>query len=315
MSTVKVILSLAVNLDWPLRQLDVKNAFLHGDLLEEVYMDPPPGFTPKGGKVCKLKKALYGLKQSPRAWFGRFSHSMKKYGFKQAMADHTLFYKRVGTDITLLIVYVDDMIVTGSNLHEIGELRDYLAKEFEMKDLGDLKYFLSIEVSRSKQELFLSQRKYTLDLLAETGNSACQPVDTPIEVNHGLSIYPDQIPTNKERYQRMVGKLIYLTHTRPDISYAVSVVSQFMHNPSEQHMSAVNRILAYLKSSPGKGILFSRHGHLAIVGYTDSDFAGSKLDRKSTSGYLSFVGGNLVTWRSKKQKVVSLSSAEGSYMA
>jgi transposase InsO family protein len=315
MSTVRVILSLAVNLDWPLRQLDVKNAFLHGDLLEEVYMDPPPGFTPKGGKVCKLKKALYGLKQSPRAWFGRFSHSMKKYGFKQAMADHTLFYKRVGTDITLLIVYVDDMIVTGSNLHEIGELRDYLAKEFEMKDLGDLKYFLGIEVSRSKQELFLSQRKYTLDLLAETGNSACQPVDTPIEVNHGLSIYPDQIPTNKERYQRMVGKLIYLTHTRPDISYAVSVVSQFMHNPSEQHMSAVNRILAYLKSSPGKGILFSRHGHLDIVGYTDSDFAGSKLDRKSTSGYLSFVGGNLVTWRSKKQKVVSLSSAEAEYRA
>lgn len=184
-----------------------------------------------------------------------------------------------------------------------------------MKDLGTLKYFLGIEVSRSQQELILSQRKYVLDLLAETGMSACVPVDTPIEVNHGLSIYPDQIPTNKERYQRLVGKLIYLTHTRPDLSYAVSVVSQFMHNPSEQHMSAVNRILAYLKSSPGKGILYSKEGHLDIMGYTDSDFAGSRLDRKSTSGYVSFVGGNLVTWRSKKQNVVSLSSAEAEYRA
>lgn len=116
------------------------------------------------------------------------------------MADHTLFHKRVDTDITLLIVYVDGMIVIGSNLYEIEELQYFLAKEFEMKDLGALKYFLGIEVSQSKHGLFLSQRKYTLDLLAETGNSACKPVDTPIEVNHGLSIYPDQIPTNKERY-------------------------------------------------------------------------------------------------------------------
>ena len=162
---------------------------------------------------------------------------------------------------------------------------------------------------------FFSQRKYVLDLLAETGNSACKLVDTPIEVNHGLTIYPDQVPTNKERYQRLVGKLIYLTHTRPDISYAVSAVSQFMHNPSDRHMGAVNRILAYLKSSPGKGIMFSKHGHLDIMGYTDSDFAGSKLDRKSTSGYVSFVGGNLVTWRSKKQNVVSLSSVEAEYRA
>ena len=143
-------------------------------------MDPPPRFTPKGGKVCKLKKALYGLKQSPRAWFGKLSYSMKEYGFKQAMADHTLFYKRDGDDITLFIVYVDDMIVTGSNSTKIEKLQSYLAKEFEMKDLGPLKYFLGIKVSRTKQRLFLSQRKYTLDLLVEIGNSACKLVDTLI---------------------------------------------------------------------------------------------------------------------------------------
>ncbi|XP_071902889.1 uncharacterized protein [Coffea arabica] len=315
MNTVRVILSLAVNLDWTLRQFDVKNAFLHGELTEEVFMDPSQGFTLEEGKVCRLKKALYGLKQSPRAWFGRLSHAMEEFGFKQASADHTLFYKRNYNDITVLLVYVDDMIVTGNNKEEIENFRSYLAKEFEIKDLGTLKYFLGIEVSRSKQGLFLSQRKYTLELLAETGMSACEPIDTPIEVNHGLAFFSDQIPTNKERYQRIMGRLIYLTYTRPDLAYAVSVVSQFMHNPSDQHMNAVNRILAYLKSAPGKGVLFSKHEHFDVVGYTDSDFAGSKLDRKSTSGYLAFVGGNLMSWKSKKQNVVSLSSAEAEYRA
>ena len=141
-----------------------------------------------------------------------------------------------------------------------------------MKDFGTLKYFLGIEVSHSKRELFLSQQKNTLDLLNETGNSACEPVNTLIEVNHNLSIYPNQIPTNKERYQSLAGKLMYLIHTIPDISYAVNMVSQFMHNPSYQHMNIINHILASLKSSPSKGILFSKHGHLDIEGYTDSYF-------------------------------------------
>ena len=235
-------------------------------------MDPPLGFPPKEGKLCRPKKALYKLKQSPRAWFGRLSYGMKGFGYKQAMAAHTLFFKIDSDDITLFIVYVDDMIVTGTNPKEVEKLHSHLAKEFEMKDLGTLKYFLGIEVSCSKQGLFLSQRKYILDLLNETSNSTSEPVNTPIEVNYGLPIYLDQIPTNKERHQRLVEKLIYLTHTRPDISYAVSVVSQFMHNSSNQHMSVVNRILANLKSSPGKGILFSKHGHLDIEGYTDSNF-------------------------------------------
>ena len=164
-----------------------------------------------------------------------------------------------------------------------------------MKDLGTLKCFLGIEVSCSKHELFLSQRKYTLDLLNEIGNFTFEPLNTHIKVNHGLSINYDKIPTNKERYKKLVGKLIYLTYIRLDISYAVSMVSQFMHNLSNQHMSAVKCILTYLKSSPGKRILFSKHGHLDIEGYTEFDFAGTKLDRKSTSGYVSFFRGNLVT--------------------
>ncbi|KAJ0478882.1 putative RNA-directed DNA polymerase [Helianthus annuus] len=169
--TIRVLFSVAANKDWPLHQFDVKNAFLHGNLEEEVYMEAPPGFSDgfRKNEVCKLKKALYGLKQSPRAWFGRFTMAMKRYGYKQSNADHTLFLKRRGDLVTCLIIYVDDIIITGSDEEEIVLLRKNLFKEFEMKDLGGLKYFLGIEVLRSKEGIFISQRKYILDLLAETG--------------------------------------------------------------------------------------------------------------------------------------------------
>ena len=231
-------------------------------------MDIPPGFSTAPNTVCRLQKALYGLKQSPRAWFGRFTLVMKKYGFQQSNADHTLFLKHRHGKVTALIIYVDDMIITGNDEEEVSELQNRLASEFEMKSLGNLKYFLRIEVARSAQGIFLSQRKYVLDLLAEVGLLDCKPADTPIMQNHRLGEYPDQEPTDKEGYQRLVGKLIYLSHTRPDIAYSVSVVSRFMHSPRNRHMEAVMRILRYLKGSPGKGLLFSKNGHLHIDGYT-----------------------------------------------
>ncbi|RVW42190.1 Retrovirus-related Pol polyprotein from transposon RE1 [Vitis vinifera] len=261
-NTVRVLLSLAANLDWPLQQFDVKNAFLHGELSEEVYMDLPPGCMvskKQCQKVCKLKKSLYGLKQSPRAWFGSYRNDPE----------------------------------------ERKALQNYLFREFEMKDLGHLKYFLGIEVSRSSEGIFLSQRKYALDLLQEIGMSGCQPVNTPIEEGLKLCVEPNQVSTDKGRYQRLVGRLMYLAHTRPDLAYALSVVSQYMHNPGEQHMNAVMRILRYLKNAPGKGILFAKNvNHQSIEVYTNTDWAGAVDDRRSTSGYFTFVGGNLVTWKS-----------------
>ncbi|CAL2246602.1 unnamed protein product [Prunus armeniaca] len=254
LNIVCILLSRAANRDWPLLQSDVKTAFLHGDLKEEIYMDLPPSIpvTSKEGILCKLRKSLYGLKQSPRAWFGRFAVSMKKFGYVQSNSDHTLFLKRHKGKLTGLIIYVNDMIETGDNQAKMQNLHKYLASEFEMKSLGDLKYFLGIEAARSKHGIFLSQRKYILDLLVETGILDCKPIDTPSEQNHKLRLYPNHVPTDKERYQRLVGKLIYLSHTCPDIAYAVSVVSQFMHSSSEDHMDVVMHILRYLKVTPGR---------------------------------------------------------------
>ena len=167
LNTIRVLLSLAANLDWPLHQFDVKNAFLHGNLEEEIYMDIPPGYEylERRPMVCKLKRSLYGLKQSPRAWFGRFSNAMRSYGYKQSDSDHTLFLKHDQGKITALIIYVDDMVITGNDRQEMKNLEERLSKEFEMKNLGGLKYFLGIEVARSKEGIILSQRKYVLDLL------------------------------------------------------------------------------------------------------------------------------------------------------
>ncbi|GJZ75487.1 putative RNA-directed DNA polymerase [Tanacetum coccineum] len=314
-NTIRVLCSVAANKGWPLHQFDVKNAFLHGELKEEVYMEAPRGFINNFGEreVCLLKKSLYGLKQSPRAWFGRFTLAMKNHWFKQSNSDHTLFLKQRGNLITCLIIYVDDMIVTGDDKEEITKLKKYLFTEFEMKDLGRLKYFLGIEVLRSKQGIFMCQKRYILDLLAETGIIDCKPANTPMIVNQKLYMEEKAELADKGRYQRMVGKLIYLSHTRPDIAYAMGVVSHFMHQPQKNHMKAVMRILRYLKGTTGHGVLFKPNGHLVTQLYTDADWAGDKGNQRSTSCYFTIVGGNLVTWRSKKQKVVSLSSAEAEF--
>jgi len=315
-NSIRVLLSLAVSLNWPLHQLDVKNAFLNGDLEEEVFMSLPPGFEEHlgDGKVCRLRKSLYGLKQSPRAWFERFGKAVKGHGYTQSQADHTMFYKHSKEGkIAILIVYVDDIILTGDDLDELKRLKNVLANDFEIKDLGTLKYFLGMEFARSKKGIFVSQRKYVLDLLKETGLLGCKAAETPIEPNLKLQSAKPEDVKNREQFQRLVGRLIYLSHTRPDIAFAVSMVSQFMHSPGPEHFEAVYRILRYLKGSPGKGLLFEKHGHLQIEVYTDADWAGSITDRRSTSGYCTFVGGNLVTWRSKKQNVVARSSAEAEF--
>nr|XP_016505430.1 PREDICTED: uncharacterized mitochondrial protein AtMg00810-like [Nicotiana tabacum] len=204
--------------------------------------------------------------------------------------------------------------MTGDDKKGISRLKKLLAYEFEIKDLGKLQYFLGIEAARSKRGIFISQRKYILDLLKETGMTGCRPAESPIESNHKLQSGVGE-SIDKERCQRLVGRLIYLSHNRPNIAYSVSLVSQFMHDPRDPHMQAAFHILCYMKSAPGKGQLFSKHDHLQTEAFTDADWAGSLDDRRSTFGYCTLAGGNLVTWRSKKQSIVARSSAEAEYRA
>ena len=183
-----------------------------------------------------------------------------KCGFSQSQGDHTLFFKHSPHQkITVLIVYVDDIIMTGDNYEEIKDMKTQLSREFEIKDLGNLRYFLGMEVARSKDSMFISQRKYILDLLKETGSLGSKPATTPIDPNHRLGLDSEEHLVDKGRYQRLVGKLIYLSHTRPDIAYVMGVVSQFMHSPLECHIEAVQRILRYLKTTPGRGLLFKKY--------------------------------------------------------
>ncbi|CAN7087858.1 unnamed protein product [Brassica rapa subsp. narinosa] len=319
--TIRIVLSLAVNLGWGLWQMDVKNAFLQGELEDEVYMHPPPGLEHlvKRGNVLRLKKAIYGLKQSPRAWYNKLSTTLNGRGFKKSELDHTLFTLTTSSGMIALLVYVDDIIITGSDKEGIIATKEFLKSMFEIKDLGEMKYFLGIEICRSKEGLFMSQRKYTLDLLkgagAYGGKTARMPMEDGYKVPREGEIEDSKPYQDPKLYRKLVSKLIYLTITRPDICFAVNQVSQHMQVPKEHHWRMVERILMYLNGSPDQGVWMGCNGSTEVVGYCDADWAGDRADRRSTTGYCTFIGGNLVTWKSKKQKVVSCSSAEAEYRA
>ncbi|KAL0550370.1 hypothetical protein IC582_014879 [Cucumis melo] len=315
MTSVHSLLAVAAAKQWPLLQMDVKNAFLNGILSEEVYMKPPPGTSSPPHKVCLLRRALYGLKQAPRAWFATFSSTITQLGFTSSPHDTALFTRHTPQGIVLLLLYVDDMIITGNDPHAISDLQHYLGQHFEMKDLGSLNYFLGLEVSRRSDGYLLSQAKYASDLLARSGITDSNTASTPLDPNVHLTPY-DGVPLeNVSLYRQLVGSLIYLTVTRPDIAYAVHIVSQFMAAPRTIHFTAVLRILRYVKGTLGHGLQFSSQSSLVLSGYSDADWAGDPTDRRSTTGYCFYLGDSLISWRSKKQSVVSRSSTESEYRA
>jgi histone deacetylase 1/2 len=229
-ATIRLVLSIAVSQGWTLRQLDVQNAFLHGVLEEDVYMRQPPGFEdarfPR--HVCKLDKALYGLKQSPRAWYSRLSSRLQELGFLPSRADTSLFIYNHDGVITYMLVYVDDIVVTSSSSQAVNQLVHDLRIEFALKDLGDLHYFLGIEVRRSREEIILSQTKYTSDILMKARMLGCKVATTPMSSTEKLSKVEGHALSEEDatKYRSTVGALQYLTLTRPDISYAVNKVCQ-----------------------------------------------------------------------------------------
>lgn len=316
LTTVRVLLALASAKGWFLEQLDVNNAFLHGDLYEEVYMELPPGFTSaKPNQVCQLQKSLYGLKQASRQWYSKLSSALISLHYSQSAADHSLFIKTEGASFTALLVYVDDIVLAGNNFDEIKYVKAFLDQQFKIKDLGPLRYFLGLEISRSKSGLLLNQRKYTLEILSDSGFLGTKSASTPMDASTRLQKDAGAPFSDASSYRRLVGRLLYLTTTRPDICYAVQQLSQFVSQPMDIHFQAATRVLKYLKGSPSKGILFPANSTLKITGFADSDWAGCLDTRRSITGYCVFVGSSLVAWKSKKQSTVSKSSSEAEYRA
>ena len=253
MATIRGLLGLVAAKGWEIHQMDVHNAFLHGDLKEEVYMRLPPGFTHSDPtKVCRLRKSLYGLRQSPRCWNEKLTNSLTEYGFQQSYSDYSLFMYTKGSKELRVLFYVDDLVIASNDLDLLTKFKSYLGKCFKMKDLGKLKYFLGIEVARSEEGIFISQRKYALDIISDTGLLGCKPVSIPLEQYHNLASDASPLLSDPKKYRRLVGRLVYLSVTRPELCYTIHLLSQFMKSPREAHWSAALRVVRFLKGCPGQ---------------------------------------------------------------
>jgi len=279
-------------------------------------MKQPPGFVDSAlpSHVCRLHKSLYGLKQAPRAWYTRLNDFLLSIGFRASKVDTSLFIFSVGADICYLLVYVDDILLTGSNSLLLQRLIQLLSSEFKLRDLGSVHYFLGIEVQSTSMGLMLRQHKYILDILTRAGMLSCKPVDTPMSTSKA-TILPDPLFSDATRFRQIVGALQCLTFTRPDICFAVNRVCQFMHAPTDSHWATVKRILRYLRGTASYGLHITRNSSFALHGFTDADWAGSVEDRKSTGGYLVFFGQTPISWKSGKQRTVARSSTEAEYKA
>ena len=315
MTTIRTLLAVAAAKSWKLYQLDVKNAFLNGDLLEEIYMEQPQGYVhPKFPTyICKLKKALYGLKQAPRAWYHKLVVYLMQNGFRESDADPSLFVNEKKGKLVAICIYVDDLIVTGNDDENIKDVKRKLKSEFKISDLGELKYFLGIEIVKKEDKLCLSQRKYLLDVLKKFGMSACKPLQIPLDVNAKFTCDDGEKIKDSQLYRSIIGSLIYATITRPDIVHTVGVLSQFMQEPTINHLKAAKRILRYIKGTINYGLIYDYDANLDPKGYCDADWAGSPNDRRSISGYVFMIGTKTISWSSKKQPTVALSSTEAEY--
>ncbi|KAI5344111.1 hypothetical protein L3X38_011988 [Prunus dulcis] len=317
LDTVRTLVAVAAQRNWNLFQLDVKSAFLNGVLNEEVYVDQPSGFVMQGSedKVYKLKKALYGLKQAPRAWYDEINSYFIKTGFYRSPSEATLYTKMSTSGILIVSLYVDDIIYTGSSKEIMAAFKDDMMRQYEMTDLGLLHHFLGLGVLQTDSCIFLHQKKYAKTLLDKFGLKDCKSVATPLAVNEKLSRVDGSELADETLYRQMVGSLLYLTATRPDIMFAASLLARFMHNPTKKHMGTAKRVLRYVQGTINYGIAYDKGKGAVLIGYCDSDWSGSEDDMRSTSGYAFNLGSGAFSWASIKQSSVALSTAEAEYMS
>ncbi|KAI3788129.1 hypothetical protein L2E82_00811 [Cichorium intybus] len=277
-------------------------------------MHQPPGFrdSQHPDYVCHLKKSLYGLKQAPGTWFHRFAEYITRIGFTHSKTDSSLFIFRRGQATAYLLLYVDDIIITASSDDLLCRIVAMLSSEFAMTDLGALSYFLGISATRDSISLFLSQRKYALEILERANMSSCNPCRTPADPQSKLDNTGPPV-ADPTLFHSLAGGLQYLTFTRPDISYVVQQICLFMHDPREPHLHALKRILRYIRGTLDYGLQLHPSTTTGLIAYSNADWGGCPVSRRSTNGYCIYLGDNLISWSSKRQPTVSRSSAETEY--
>ena len=317
LESIRMMLAFASYMNFKLYQIDVKSAFLNGHINEEVYVEQPPGFENEKypEKVYKLKRALYGLKQAPRAWYERLRNFLEQSGFSIGRVDSTLFIKNLNSDILIVQIYVDDIIFGSTNDSLCKEFAKAMQEEFEMSLMGELNYFLGLQIKQTEEGIFINQAKYTKELLKRFGMDSSKSRRNPMSTTTSLDKDENGKSVDTKLYRGMIGSLLYLTASRPDIMFSVCMCARFQANPKESHLTAVKQILRYLKDTSDFGLFYPKSSSFDLVSYSDADFAGSKSDHKSTSGTCHFLGNSLVSWFSKKQNSVSLSTTEAEYIA
>ena len=315
--TVRFIIALAASNNWQVHHLDVKTAFLHGDLKENVYVSQPKGYIVEGSeeKVYKLKKALYGLKQAPRAWNEKLNKTLEDLKFVKCSKEPSLYQMRKDGNLLLVAVYVDDLLITGSKVELIEEFKMSMAAKFDMTDLGLLSYYLGIEVLQYEGGITIKQEAYTKKILEETSMIEANATQIPMDAGLKLSKAQDESSVDEKDFRRVIGCLRYLIHTRPDLAFSVGVLSRYMHEPKESHYAALKQILRYVKGTYAFGLDFKRSSNSTLIGYSDSSHNVDADDGRSTTGHLFYLNDCPVTWCSQKQETVALSSCEAEFMA
>ncbi|GJS52377.1 putative ribonuclease H-like domain-containing protein [Tanacetum coccineum] len=314
---IRLFLAFASYKGFLVYQMDVKSAFLYGTIEEEVYVHQPPGFVDPAhpNKVYKVVKALYGLHQAPRAWYETLSSFLLENGFRRGTIDKTLFIKKNKSDIMLVQVYVDDIIFGSTKKSMCTEFEEVMHKRFQMSSMGELTFFLGLQVKQQPDGIFISQDKYVADILKKFDFCSIKTATTPIESNKPLVKDEDGVEVDVHEYRSMIGSLMYLTASRPDIMFAVCACARFQVTPKASHLHAVKRIFRYLKHQPKLGLWYPRDSPFELEAFSDSDYAGASLDRKSTTGGCQFLGRRLISWQCKKQTIVANSTTEAEYVA
>ncbi|GJV72067.1 putative ribonuclease H-like domain-containing protein [Tanacetum coccineum] len=314
---IRLFLAFASYMGFLVYQMDVKSAFLYGEIEEEVYVTQPKGFEdpyfPK--HVYRVVKALYGLHQAPRAWYARLSAFLLQHNYRRGTIDKTLFIKKDSRDILLVQVYVDDIIFGSTNKAWCEEFEVLMQGEFEMSAMGEMSFFLGLQVKQLPDGIFISQDKYVKDMLTKFDMESVRTATTPYEAAKTKLKDESDPPVNVHLYRSMIGSLMYLTASRPDIMFAVSACSRHQVTPLTSHLNAVKKIFKYLKGQPKLGLWYPKDSPFQLEAYSDSDYAGSHGDRKSTTGGCQFLGRRLISWQCKKQTIVATSSTEAEYVA